>query len=155
MTTTPAAVRAKAPERRFAEAERRGRAEVEVEVEELVVAAPVCAIPLLKASKLVKYRALPNPVRITEGSVPRQSCSRPRGPPRDMSRSVAERLVCCACCRRVFSRSAGWRRAAETMPVVSPAAKCTAGKFLVSCEEVQEGPYQGAEWPWAWTPMPS
>jgi hypothetical protein len=75
-----------------------------------------------RAFRVVKYSAEPRPVRITEGRAPRQSCWMVLGD-EDISRKVASREGECVCCTRVFNRSAGWRRAAEVMPVTRPARK--------------------------------
>jgi hypothetical protein len=69
-----------------------------------------------------KYNALPNPVRITLGVVPRQSWRTGFGE-RRTSRKAWVRDVAFDCWTRVFRRSAGWRRKALTTPDPRPAAK--------------------------------
>ena len=62
-----------------------------------------------------------------EGRVPRQRWARGRGWD-FMARRVERRVVEWACWRRVFRRSAGWRRKAERVPVERPARKWNAGR---------------------------
>lgn len=73
-----------------------------------------------------KYSAEPTPVRMTDGSVPRQSCFKESGPAR-IWRSVMPREVERDCWTRVLRRSAGWRRVADKQPVARPAKKWNAG----------------------------
>ena len=77
------------------------------------------------AFKELKYRALPSPVRIILGKVPRHSCRRALGP-EDMLRRVESSVEEGDCWTRVFRRSAGWRREADRTPVVRPAVKWSA-----------------------------
>ena len=72
--------------------------------------------------RVVKYRAEPNPVLTTEGSVPLQSCLKALGPDA-ISCKLALKEVERDCWTRVLSRSAGWRRAADRVPVERPAKK--------------------------------
>lgn len=71
---------------------------------------------------MVKYIAEPNPVRSAEGRVPRQKESTEEED-REISRMVVRRELWPDCWTRVFRRSAGWRRTAESKPDPSPAAK--------------------------------
>ena len=61
-------------------------------------------------------------MRITLGRVPRQRLRKAEGPER-RERRVGRRVVERDCWRRVFRRSAGWRRVALRIPVVRPARK--------------------------------
>lgn len=73
----------------------------------------------------MKYRAEPKPVRRAEGSVPRQNEDRAREPVH-ISRIEALTEVLPDCWTRVLSKSAGWRRTAESIPDPRPATKWNA-----------------------------
>ena len=138
MSTSPANARDRAPVAKFAVLLIWGRLLLLLL---LFFALPPPLTPLLRVSmeaedatyplnrfNVLKYSALPNPVRMTLGKVPRH---RPRKPaasgPERMARTVGRRVVERDCWRRVLSRSAGWRRVAERTPVERPARKWKAG----------------------------
>ena len=64
-------------------------------------------------------------MRMTLGVVPRHSERIGDGPER-IARRVRDKEDAGDCWTRVFKRSAGWRRKAVVMPLLSPAAKWNA-----------------------------
>lgn len=83
-------------------------------------------------------------MRNAEGSVPRQKESIELGE-EEISRMVLRRVVERDCWTRVLSRSAGWRRTAESIPEESPARKWKAARLLVYVSQlrvVEEGNVQ-------------
>jgi hypothetical protein len=81
------------------------------------------------ALRLVKYRAEPSPVRKAEGTVPRQRDRTAFGL-FHISLNEARRELSADCCTRVFKRSAGWRRMADSTPELNPAKKWKASYSL-------------------------
>ena len=130
--TKPTDARATAPVVRLAKLDSRGRLEDEYCALTLAASTRPADVRRLdfaifwrRAFRVEKYKAVPTPVRMTEGRVPRQSCFRALGPA-SISVKVVTRDVDRDCWTRVFRRSAGWRRLAEMHPVVSPAKKWNA-----------------------------
>ena len=134
----PAEARARAPVRRFAVLESLGsedevvlRAVFVPSLFDVLVVAVRGSVGLFVATQTrmlfrqPKYRALPAPVRITLGTVPRHNDWIGFGPLR-ISRRARVRDEVWDCWTRVLRRSAGWRRTAVLTPLLRPARKWNA-----------------------------
>jgi hypothetical protein len=120
----PAHVRAAAPVARLAVLLSLGRDEEWSPVAATASARPAASKAARRRSALSeeKYIAEPHPVRIVDGSVPRQNWPMGLGP-LAMVRMVPSSVLERDCCTRVLRRSAGCRRTAETTPELKPAKK--------------------------------
>lgn len=121
----PASVRAVAPVTRFCTLLNFGSTVLRL-VSFGVVMIALLATTCLNELSVVKYSALPNPVRSALGSVPRHKDAIGLGPAR-IERRVSERVWAPDCCTRVLRRSAGCRRTAEDTPEQRPATKWKVG----------------------------
>lgn len=135
----PALARARAPVNRLAVLESFGRLDVVTPV--AAASLPIRPPPAISEGdgagagiratysrswfSMPKYSALPAPVRITDGVVPRHNERIGLGPFR-ISRRARDKDEVWDCWTRVFKRSAGWRRKAVETPEERPARKWNA-----------------------------